>query len=180
MEEWRTICGYEGLYQVSNYGKVKSLKYDKEKILKFGKKKNGYLFVILCKEGKKKQFLVHRLVVNAFIPNPSSLPCVNHKDENKTNNQVDNLEWCTYQYNIKYGTCQQRKVENTDWKAIGRKNAEKQSKKVYQYSQDGELIKIWQSTMECGRNGFKQSAVANCCIGYRKSHRGYIWSYTPL
>ena len=113
-EIWKDIEGYEGLYQVSNKGRVKSLKrkicsnsnnhkYNtlSEKLLKLsggGK----YIQVILCKDGKTSAKLVHRLVAQAFIPNPNNLPCVNHKDENKKNNDVRNLEWCTYKYNNEY------------------------------------------------------------------------------
>ena len=113
-EIWKDIEGYEGIYQVSNKGRVKSLKrkicsnsnnhkYNtlSEKLLKLsggGK----YIQVILCKDGKTSAKLVHRLVAQAFIPNPNNLPCVNHKDENKKNNDVRNLEWCTYKYNNEY------------------------------------------------------------------------------
>lgn len=178
-EEWRPICGYEGLYEVSSLGRVKSLANEflrKEKILKFGKMKNGYLYVNLCKEGKMKNCTVHRLVANAFIENTNNFKCVNHKDECKTNNCVNNLEWCTYQYNNTYRNFQQRRVANTDWKSV----AEKKSKKVYQYSLDGTLVAIWESIAECGRNGFNQGNVSACCNGERNTHRGYIWSYQEL
>lgn len=191
IEEWRPIEGYEN-YQVSNYGRVKSLGNDKtrkEKILKQGKKKDGYLQVNLYKEGKMKPFLVHRLVATAFLDNPSNLHCVNHKDEDKTNNCVENLEWCTHQYNSNYRTCQQRRVASTDyqsfqarrvastdWKAI----AEKLSKQVYQYDKYRTLVAIWESTNEAGRNGFCKSHISACCNGKLKSHKGYIWSYNPL
>ena len=187
-EIWKDIDGYEGLYEVSNLGKVKSLGNEfsrKEKILKQGKMKNGYLYVILWKEGKYKTCLVHRLVAQAFLENPNNYSCVNHKDENKENNCVENLEWCDAKYNINYGTCIQRrvanmdyktKVANTDYKAI----AEKLSRQVYQYDKNHNLIKIWKSVAEAGRNGFHYGNVSSCCLGKRKSHQGYIWSYTPL
>ena len=118
-EVWKDVVGYEGLYQVSNLGRVKSLGFDKwhkGRILKqsFDSKRN-YLFVGLHKDGKIKQKNVHRLVAETFIPNPDNLPCVNHKDEDKTNNFVfvnkdgsvdlnkSNLEWCTVAYNTNYG-----------------------------------------------------------------------------
>ena len=113
-EEWRDIKGYEGKYQVSSLGRVKSLgnnKSKKEKILKPGKNKLDYLYVILCKNGESKGFLVHRLVAEAFVNNPNEYKCVNHKDENKTNNCVDNLEWCTHKYNNTYGTRLERVSE---------------------------------------------------------------------
>ena len=93
MEQWRDIEGFDGLYQVSNQGRVKSLKYGKEKILKGVKSCNGYLTVGLCKDGKEVRKYIHRLVAEAFLPNPQNLPQVNHKDEDKTNNCVENLEW---------------------------------------------------------------------------------------
>ena len=116
MEEWKSIPGYEGLYEVSSYGRVKSLeRYKsnnggiqliKEKILKPHNTKKGYLTV----QFSNKIFKVHRLVAEAFIPNPDNLPMVNHKDEDKTNNNVDNLEWCTAKYNSNYGTAIERMI----------------------------------------------------------------------
>ncbi len=112
-EIWKDIEGYEGLYQVSNLGDVRSLKYaggNKVKILKQGNV-NGYKRVSLHKNNKQKNYFVHRLVAMTFIPNPNNLPLVNHKDENKTNNSVDNLEWCTQKYNINYGSAIKKVVK---------------------------------------------------------------------
>ena len=112
IEIWRDIKDYEGLYQISNYGRVNSLKLGKEMILKsnfYG----SYLGVVLYKNGIKKKYYIHRLVAETFISNPSNLPCVNHRDEVKINNFCGtsennftdgNLEWCTYKYNTNYGT----------------------------------------------------------------------------
>ena len=118
-EEWKDIPGYEGLYQVSNTGKIKGLprvtvqnQILQERILIPGVINNGYLQITLHKNGEHKNFLVHRLVANAFIPNPKNLPEVNHKDEDKTNCNSDNLEWCTRKYNINYGTHNQRSAES--------------------------------------------------------------------
>ncbi len=109
MEEvWKDIKGYEGLYQISNTGKVKSLKRImksrkcEEIIKKPSKLPKGYLKVSLCKEGKIKYYSIHRLVAEAFIPNPNNLPCVNHKDCNPQNNEVSNLEWISYKENNSY------------------------------------------------------------------------------
>ena len=113
-EIFKDIKGYEGLYQVSNYGRVKSLyriqimptggkRIIEERILKTIKNKKGYIGVHLSKNNKDKTVYIHRLVAQAFIPNPNNYPQVNHKDEDKTNNHVDNLEWCTAKYNSNYG-----------------------------------------------------------------------------
>ena len=106
-EIWKDIEGYEGLYQVSNLGRVKSLKASKiksERIRKSYQQSSGYISIVLCKNGKVTNHKIHRLVANAFIDNPDNLPEINHKDEDKTNNCVDNLEWCDSSYNKNYGT----------------------------------------------------------------------------
>ena len=107
IEGWKDIEGYEGLYQVSNLGRVKSLGNDKnkkEKIRKVRKNNFGYLHLTLHKNRIAKDYLIHRLVATAWIPNPNNLPEINHKDECKTNNTVENLEWCDATYNNNYGT----------------------------------------------------------------------------
>ena len=104
-EVWKDIMGYEGLYQVSNLGRIKSLgnnKNKKEKIIKIWNDRNSYLNVVLHKKGVRKRCLVHRLVAETFISNPENKPEVNHKDCNRTNNIVGNLEWCTRRDNSKY------------------------------------------------------------------------------
>ena len=174
MEIWKDIEGYEGLYQVSNQGRVKSLerKVDNghcirtvpERILKPNKTKKGYQLVNLWKEGKIKRMSVHRLVAKAFLPNPENLPQVNHKDENPSNNHVDNLEWCDARYNINYGSRTERMIE-------------KQSKPVQQFTIDGSFVREWLSTNEAGRNGFHQGNICDCCNGNRKQHKGFLWQY---
>ena len=115
-EEWRPVVGYEGLYQVRNTGQVRSLdKYDSLGVFWIGKllsklKVGGYFMVKLRKDGIQKMCLIHRLVAQSFIANPLNLPQVNHKDEDKTNNNVDNLEWCTAKYNSNYGTAIERMI----------------------------------------------------------------------
>lgn len=179
-EIWRDIVGYEYKYQVSSLGRVKSLANDKlrkEKILRQRKNnKTGYLCVNLYKEGKGKNFGVHRLVGNAFLENKNGYPCFNHKNEIKTDNRVENLEPCTHKYNLNYKNAQARRLASIDWKAV----AEKLSRQVYQYNKQGTLVSIWQSVNKVGRNGFDNGAVCNCCNGKRKTHRGFIWSYTPI
>jgi hypothetical protein len=118
-EIWKDIPGYEGSYQVSNYGRVKRLEHIapnnirlSEKISTQFKNQNGYMIVILSKNGEGKKFQVHRLVAQAFLPNPNNLPFVNHKDESRIHNNVENLEWCTAKYNSNYGTIKDRKSKN--------------------------------------------------------------------
>lgn len=122
MEEWKDIKGYEGIYQVSSYGRVRSLDriverkgkgdfFIKGRVLTQSDDTNGYMKVSLTKHDQKRTFKVHRLVAIHFLDNPNNLPCVNHKDENKLNNNVDNLEWCTKAYNNSYGTKAKRQSE---------------------------------------------------------------------
>lgn len=160
IEIFKDIQGYEG-YQISNLGNVKSLKFGKERILKPAKNHKGYLYVVLSKQGKGKSYLIHRLVTKAFIPNPQNLPQVNHKDENKNNNIVDNLEWCTNEYNHNYGTRNQR---------VG----ESKSKPVLCI----ETGKIYPSTIEVQRQlDFNRSHIADVCNGKRKTCGGFHWRY---
>ena len=178
-EIYKDIKDLEGLYQVSNFGQILSLNYrgtGKPKLLKPLTEGGGYLFVHLYKNRKRKKFKVHRLVAEHFIPNPNNLPCVNHKDENKENNSVENLEYCTYEYNCNYGTRNERAGKAISKAKKGIPN-EKCSKKILQFTLDGEFIREWQSMAECTRNGFDQSNVCNCCQGKRKSAYGYIWKY---
>lgn len=165
-EIWKDIKNYEGLYQVSNYGKVKSFprkgtQAKEERILKVSYTYNGYERVNLCKNNKNKLYLVHRLVAETFILNPNEYPQINHIDENKQNNKVNNLEWCTRSYNINYGN---------------RNNC--LNKEVWQYDLKGKLIKKWKSTMEIQRNlGFKNQNISSACRGIHHKAYNYIWKY---
>ena len=165
MEEiWKDISGYEGLYQISNLGNVKSLNYSrtgKERILKPGTDKDGYLLVTLYKNRNKRPFKIHRLVAKAFIPNPDNKSDVNHKDENKTNNCVDNLEWMTRMKNNNFGT-----------------RNERISKSVLQFTKNGEFVKEWPSATQIKIElGFDQSNISDCCNEKRKSAYEYIWKF---
>lgn len=166
METWKPIEGYEGLYEVSDQGRVKRLWYGKEKILKPQKNTCGYLHVGLHKDGHGKTVLIHRLVAEAFIPNPNNLETINHKDEVKTNNTVDNLEWMSKRDNDNYGTRNKR---------VG----EALSKQVQMFDKKtGELLATFPSTREAERvTGISQSNISSCCNGKRKSAGGYIWRY---
>lgn len=141
MEEWKDIKDYEGLYQVSNIGRVRSIGhyqgkwnavYSRENplILRQEEDKYGYLAVVLSNEGNHKRFLVHRLVAMTFIDNPFGFPMINHKDQNKQNNCVDNLEWCTAKYNTNYG-------DNIERSSKKRRNLESMSKPVRIIYDDG-------------------------------------------
>ena len=164
-EVWKDIKGYEGHYQVSDKGRVKSVKFGKERILKPVRDTKGYLAVQLCKNGEIKRCFVHRLVAQTFIQNPNNLPHINHKDEDKTNNSVQNLEWCDSKYNNNYGTHNQRV-------------AEKRSKPVLQYTLDCEFVKEWKSQSDVERNlGYSQRNISACCRGKYKSLYGYVWKY---
>ena len=188
IEVWKTAIYdgeiYEGLYKVSNWGRILSLNYNgtgKSDLMTPGTDTNGYFYVGLWKNGKRKTCSVHRLVAFTFLENPENLPQVNHKDEDKTNNFVflnengsvdkekSNLEWKSPKDNINHGTRNERVS-----KAM---TNGKLSKRVLQLSLDGELIKEWPSTRECGRNGFNQGEVAKCCRGEIPHYKGFIWMY---
>ena len=145
-EEWRPIEGYEGLYEVSNTGRVRSLdrycyRLHKGKVLSPAKDTDGYLQVVLHCNGKQHQRKVHRLVAQAFIENPDNLPEVNHKDEDKTNNRVDNLEWCDRSYNINYGSRKDKvrdtAIKNGSWSGLRSGLSKKEyNQKYYQDNRD--------------------------------------------
>lgn len=172
MEEiWKEIDGYNGMYKVSNIGRVKSVarkdskgRFVKERILKLGRDSNGYLQAHLWKEGGQKCFLVHRLVAKAFIPNPNNLTDINHISEIKADNNINNLEWCDKKYNNNYGTCIER-------------SRKARSKPVIQYDDQGNFIKKYSSVRSVNCDGFFHSSVLAVCKGMYKHHRGYIWKY---
>lgn len=172
-EEWKPIPDYEGLYEVSSLGNIRSLdrfmyskRWNKEslikgRILKPTLYKNGYLRVELTdKDGNRKKYPVHKLVADAFIPNPNNYPQVNHKDEIKTNNNVSNLEWCTAKYNINYGT----------WK-------ERHYKKIAQYDLNGNLIATYKSLTDAEKEGFTLCQISKCCNNKQDTHKGYRWTF---
>lgn len=169
-EIWKDIAGYEGKYQVSNLGRVKSLNYKrsgKEEIMEPYKVGGGYLQVHLCKNGERDKQYVHRLVAEAFLPNPENLPFVNHKDENPENNIVSNLEWCNAKYNTNYGTRNDRVAE----KLINREDLSKPVLCV-------ETGEIFPSSSEAERKSRAyQGNIIKCCQGKRKTTRGYHWRY---
>lgn len=186
MEEWRNIVGFEGLYQVSNYGRVRSLdrfvkgknglRIVKGKILKPGKLPYGYLFVNLCKNNKVVNCRVHRLVAVAFIPNPNNLPQINHKDCNPANNSVWNLEWCDARYNLNYGERAIKFSQTRKGKCSGKNHP--CARKVKQLSLNGSILATYDTIKEAAESTYvNRAAISMVCSGNRKTAGGYKWSY---
>lgn len=192
-EIWKDIKDYEGLYQVSTFGRVKSLpktyidsmgrhSQRKEKLMSLRiSSRTGYPTVNLSKCNMTKTHSVHRLVAEAFIPNPKNLPCINHKDESRDNNRVENLEWCTYQYNNTYGTAIERRNESLrryfdTHEVIGH---EGKSSHIIQFSLSGDIIREFRSIDEAERElklG-KSSGVSACCNKKLKTAYGFVWRF---
>ena len=172
MEIWKNIEGFEGLYQVSSEGRVKSLERKvhhgrtvKERILKPNMDRGGYLLVYLYAGGKRKTLKVHRLVCQAFHDNPDNKQEVNHINEDKTDNRACNLEWCTRIENVNHGSRNERSA-----KAL--------SKPICQYTLDEKIVKTWASLTEVKRQtGFGQSHISEVANGNRKTAYGFIWKY---
>lgn len=184
MEEvWKDIKGYEGIYQVSNNGRIKSLERDKNNHSKKQKveakiRKNvlskGYYLCLLSKNGKNKMMRVHRLVAEAFIPNPKKHPIINHIDGNKLNNCVDNLEWCDYSYNEKEAYRLGLRRYNNNLKVY----TDNMKKRVNQYEINGKFIKTWDSVSDIHRQyNYTTTNICACCKNKRKTAYGYKWKY---
>lgn len=154
---------FEENYAISNLGNIKNIKTNR--MLKLRPSHNGYLKTNISIKGKLKTVFPHRLVGQMFISNPDNLPILNHKDENKHNNCVYNLEWCDNKYNVNYGTSQERK-------------AQKQRKMVYKYDLEGNFIEKYISTREAAKsvNG-NTGGISRVCNNQRKTYKGYIWKY---
>ena len=189
-EIWRTVI-YDGIvyddYQVSNLGRILSLNYKntgRAELMTLVDDGDGYLTVQLSKNRKRKTCKVHRLVAQTFLPNPENKPEVNHKIEGNEGKKINmvifnedgsidkektSIEWVTRKENNNYGTHNERMAKT--------KTNGKKSKRVLQLTKSGDLIREWPSTRECGRNGFDQGAVADCCRGERKSHKGFRFMY---
>ena len=186
-EIWKIINDTDNGFEISNNGQVKSLdryitqynrwgkpmkRFQKGRLIKQHISKDGYYRVYIIRNNKHITIATHLLVAEAFLEIPEELKHlkgtrylqVNHKDENKLNNSVENLEYCTAKYNTNYGSCIERRIK-------------KQSKKILQYTLDGEFVREWESTREAGRNGYQQICISKCCRGINKQHKGFIWKY---
>ena len=182
MEIWKDIEGYEGLYQVSTFGNVRSLNYRNRGFVKnLTPKRNnkGYLWVELVKNKRRKCFLIHRLVAMAFIDNPEGFEFINHKDEEPSNCDVSNLEWCSRSYNVRYSI--ERHPERYKRKTIKRNKCPKIRYKKYlinQLSLDGKFVNRWTSFWEIGKAlNYRTSSLKECCEGKRKTAYGYKWEF---
>lgn len=182
-EVWRDIKGYEGIYQVSNLGRVKSLQREvnnthcskrtiNEAILSVKRESHQYNYVTLHRNNKGKRAYIHRLVAQEFIPNPNNYSEVNHKNEIKKDNRVENLEWCSRKYNINYGTGKRRMVESRN--AHNKWNAER---KVYMYDKEGVFVKEFRSVVEAARFlNCADSSIRPIIDKKNRSAFGYIFS----
>ena len=167
-EVWKDIIEYEGLYQVSNFGNVRRIYKTKPcRILIPVNDKDCYQRVSLSKNCNKKNYFIHRLVAKAFVKNPYDYPVVNHKDENKQNNNANNLEWCSVKYNTRYNNSHLKRVK-------------KIRKPILQLNLDGTVIKEWKSRTEIVQTlGYSGSSISACCLNYPhyKSAYGFKWKY---
>ena len=178
-EVWKDVEGYEGRYQVSNLGNVKSLRYggrNEARNLVPKCNNSGRLWVELFSNGNKKCMLVHRLVAIAFIPNPNNYPQINHIDENPKNNCVENLEWCTCQYNIS------TYFENHKDFFRNRKSTQTRKRRldsaIEQCELNGNLVSTWPNSREVEiQKKWSAWSIQECCRGNRKTAYGYIWRY---
>ena len=186
-EIWKDIEGYEGLYQVSNLGRVKSLHYSKEKIIKLRKNKSGYLEANLCKEGKVKIMMAHRLVANAFISNPKNKEQVDHINTIRDDNRVENLRWATRSENINNPLTKEKQKKSLKGINLGCKNhfyGKKgkdciNSKRIFCLDINTEKVLY---TFECAREageflGISYSHIGDCCNGKRNHTGGYKWKF---
>lgn len=187
-EIWKDVKNFEGMYQVSNKGRVRSLdRHDKHgalwkgKLFKLSPDKSGYIKTKFSVDGKRTVKLVHRLVAEAFIPNPENKPEVNHIDGDKQNNYVNNLEWVTSKENTRHGLENGLIKYNLEALAKGQKKAVKAtSKKVNQLTLEGDFIRQFKSFAEAGRSVGdveRRNSIRDVCKGRQKTAYGYLWEY---
>lgn len=171
MEEWKNIKGYEGLYLISSYGRIISLHKKSAKLHFIRKKKNGYLQTMLSKDGKSKHFQLHRLVAEAFIPNPENKSDVHHIDHNQTNNHVDNLMWVTPK--------EHADLHPESYIHLFRARKKGKCKPVLQIDiETKKVIKVWDSAIEAQRQkGYNASSITQCCKGKLNKTSNFYWKY---
>ncbi len=161
--EWKTVVECNK-YEVNYFGDIRHKV--RKQILKGRPNKNGYLYVQFVINGKRKNFAIHRIVANAFIPNPNHKPEVNHKDSNKSNNKIENLEWVNSSENKKHSY------------NYGFRKTHQQSKPVRQFTKDGLFIKEWQSISDAAQSlNCTVGAISNCALGRTKTSMGYVWKF---
>ena len=194
METWKFIEGYEGIYEISNKGNVRSvartcidkngkLKHYQSRAIKAFPNSRGYLRVQLKTHAGEEKLFVHRLVATHFVPNDKPMECtiVNHLDSNFLNNDASNLEWTTYKGNMQHALKKGRLKRTAEWLANMRKSAEWQSKGVVGYDPiTGKTFVEFDSVQECGRNGYDPGCVCDCCKGKRETHKGLAWEYKEV
>jgi len=182
-ELWKDVVGFEGLYQISSMGRVKTVQRIsidslgrrmpiKERMVRISvSKQTGYPFASLSKNGTQYKICIHRLIAEAFIPNPDNLPCVNHKDQDRGNSVLENLEWCTYSYNNSYGDAVKKRKETLRKALIGK------HKIIYQFTKEGELVRLFVH----GVNQMEEELgylIGDCLTGKSKTSHGFIFSYS--
>lgn len=168
-EIWKDVVGYEGSYQVSSMGRVKTIKFGRDKIIGTGKDCRGYTHVTLFKNNKRLTRNIHRLVAIAFIPNPNNYEQIDHIDGNPQNNKVENLRWCTAKQNHNFEKAIENKI---------RIHVKLEGKKICQFSKLGIKIRTWDSISSAARTlGIARKGIRDCCRNKQKSAFGYIWKY---
>lgn len=176
---WKDFPDFEGLYQACTDGQVRSVDHNtmgkdgeihhiKGRILKPSTDKDGYLYVILLKNNIRYTKKIHKIIATTFIPNPNNLPVINHKNEIKDDNRVENLEWCTVQYNSNYGTVRDR---------IREKKHATMGIPIVQLTVNGDVVKIWKSAAIASDFGYSRSCINSCLKGRNKTHKGFKWMY---
>lgn len=178
-EIWKDIPGYEGLYQVSNLGNVKSVHWNHSNEIRTIKpfNNNGYWRVVLYKDRMHKKFLVHVLVAKSFIPNPQNKPCVNHIDGNGHNNMISNLEWVTFSENTRHAIAHNLRPAGVI--CIHKRGCDSPlAKGILQTSLDNKFSRFWSCSQEAANElNFSVSAIRRCCRGERKTYKGFYWCY---